>query len=72
MRTFVFYEQIRGKTYASNFKCQDKAEAERLAEAIDMVLVGEIQEFKTEKWYGFLYRFNNWVCSIRNYRSNKG
>jgi len=72
VRTFVFYEQIGGKTYSSNFNCRDIEEAERVAEAANMVLVGEIQEFKTEKWYGFLYRLNNWVRSIRNYRSNKG
>ena len=54
MRTFVFYEQIGGKTYSCNFNCQDMDEAERVAEATDMVLVAEIEEFKKGRFYEFI------------------
>ena len=54
MRTFLFYEQIGGKTYSSKFNCQDMDEAERVAEAINMVLVAEIEELKRGKFYGFI------------------
>ena len=72
MRTFVFYEQIGGKTYSSNFKCQDMDEAEMVAEAADVVLVGEIQEYKMGKFYGFIYDVRTYLRNLFSRGDTKG